>query len=41
MMETDGVVEWLPEALDERDFATRIDGGAENNFLKKVQRHVL
>ena len=41
MMQAHGVIDGLAESLDDGDFAPRIDGGAENDFLEQVDGEML
>ena len=41
MMQANGMIDRLAEPLDHGDFATGIDGGAEDDFLKQIDRKML
>ena len=41
MMQAKGMIDRLAESFDDGDFAPRIDGGAEDDFLKKIDGKML
>jgi hypothetical protein len=41
MMQAHGVVDGLAESFEDGDFAWRVDGGAENDFLKQIDGEML
>ena len=40
-MQAHRVVDGMAESLEEGDFASRIDGGAENDLLEQIDREML
>jgi len=40
-MQANRVVDWLSESLEDRDFAWRVDGGAENDLLEQIDGEML
>jgi hypothetical protein len=41
MMQAHRVVDGMAESLEDGDFASRIDGGAENDLLEQIDREML
>lgn len=41
MVQADRVIDGVPESLDHADFARRVDGCAEDDFLKEIDGEML
>jgi hypothetical protein len=38
MMQANGVIKGMAQSLKNADFATRVDGGPENDLLEEIDR---